>query len=172
MKTDWLRVTYPLYRDDEYACALRGTGTLPEMFFQSPRAFFFAYEHNKFIGPVQQHQAWEVWRRAKGIRLPAKHAGSWIEYCFGPSGKFVGLTVTDPKPYRLHTPHVHPFLDLSHPRTLDGYDKAGECALLRDLKRLFIGQYPYSIRDGRAEAFFDDDSRFVFVGAPPATSTD
>ncbi len=169
MKTHWSPISYS-YTEGEYPLGLRGTGTIPTMFFIDPGAFFRAYEGGKFVGTEAHHQAWDVYRRARGVRLPEGHSGKWVQYLLGPTGKFIGLTVAYPN--RLNTsPLMTPYLDLSFPRTLPGYDKAGEQALLRDLKRIFIGKYPYPIAHGRAEEFFDDDARFVFAGAPPEKST-
>lgn len=141
--------------------------TLPQVAFADPDWLFWAVEEGVFKGAsVLRDDATEVYRRAKRIRIPQDVGEQLVaEYSVcQKDGRFANVEVVPASrcPHQGSSPTMRlPFFDLSVPRRLCAYDKAGGRALVGALKVYVFGDPDYRLTKERCEAFFDDDSNFV-----------
>lgn len=139
--------------------------TLPQVLFKDPDWFFWACENKVLDQHGYAAEATKLRKKAMHIRIPNDASGvREAEYIIHPSTK----NVTDID----FVPSSQPFtrgaggtirkdvIDLSVPRSVQGYDKRGCKLMIKALKPVL---FPGVKRLTKAivEAFFDDDGNFV-----------
>jgi len=131
---------------------------------RDPDWFFYLMEKGVFTGAYSE-EAKELDGKAKKIKQPNGSRGKQIVR-YLEDRRSHKLTKVDivPKDEPAHDgssiEHRSEYIDLSLPRKLCSYDKAGGKMILRFLKdQLFGDSSRYLTRD-RCEGFFDDDENF------------
>jgi len=142
--------------------------TLPQVLFNDPDWFFWAYEDEKLFNdspPVLRREADMLYAKARSIRIP--QAGSeprLVEYAFYPgTQKFCGFEIVEenrPSHEGSTATHRSRHIDMSIPRRQADYDKLGCKILVDELKHLFFGDSGTRMTKQRCEAFFDDAANF------------
>jgi hypothetical protein len=136
--------------------------SLPELILKDPDWFFWGIENQIFTGGLAI-QASDLCRKSQAIKIPKCRPRRWlVEYQYEDNGRFLGLRLIKAKEdsfqsalnYRL------PHLNLAFIRRRWNYDKKGCRNLLRDFRQLYFGKYK-RITKQRAEAFFNDESKFI-----------
>lgn len=140
--------------------------SLPQVLFSDPDWFFWAMEEGLFAKrPGLRKEAELLNQRAKRIKLPiTKINDPKVEYVIHrPSLKFSHIEIipSDRGPHVGSSPTQRSdLIDMSFPRRMSAYDKTGCKSLVSSLKYHFFGSATARITKDRAEAFFDDSSKF------------
>jgi len=135
--------------------------TLPQIIVSDPDWFFWMVEQKKFRGKLAG-EAELLAKRAKAIKFPSAFNHHAIQHMFAPGGVYAGFNVVekDRPPHLGSSTEVRsPVLDLSFPRSHQGYDKTGNSLLLKTFKYHWFGGKSFTKKS--VEAFFDDKSNFV-----------
>jgi hypothetical protein len=140
--------------------------SLPQVLFSDPDWFFWAMDEGVFDKrPTLKAEADLLSYRAKHIKPPAtKFPDPKVEYVIHrPSMKFSHFEIvpSDREPHVGSSPTWRSdAIDMSFPRRMSSYDKTGCKSLVLSLKHHFFGSKSARVTKERAEAFFDDLSKF------------
>ena len=139
--------------------------TLPQVVFQDPDWFFWAYEENVFKGVIKR-EAEDIYRKATSIKIPEEKGKKLVEYMIHPSyNRFADIQLVDidrlahEGSTRTERKKV---IDLSYPRRCVNYDKLGCRILIKSFKEIIYGTRSFKITKPIAENFFDNASNFQF----------
>ncbi len=148
---DWTTINFGKYEGK----------TLPQVIFDDPDWFFWAYGTNAFKGGLAQ-EAREVYRRARSIRIPEQDGQKMlIEYRVDPStGKFATMFLIPEGPV-FERQTVSPVIDFCVPRSLAPYDKLGNKNFVLALKAILFGNHSRRLSKQAREDFFSNDRNFV-----------
>ena len=138
--------------------------TLPELAFRDPDYLFWTVEANCFKTDPLKAEAELIYRRSRHIKLPDAVSGSLkVLYDIHPgSGKLCRVWVIQgdwrPEQFSDHW-YLSDYFDLSLPRRLCPYDKAGSKILVKAIKEhVFKGA---RLTKDRCEEFFSDPRNFA-----------
>jgi hypothetical protein len=137
--------------------------TLPQVVFDDPDYFFWAYEHKVFRGELSI-QAEEVYKKARHIKVPQRGEGKQVVLYLThhPAGKFATMElVKDPGLPCDGQGFMLDVIDLSVPRQISAYDKVGSKHIISKTKVIFFGDPHYKMTKRRCESFFEDESNFA-----------
>lgn len=150
----WTKLTFGKY-----------TGkTLPQVIFEDPDWFFWAYEKNVLKGTLAK-EAEQIYKKACSIRVPQEEEEKMeVEYFIQPlTHKFSHFELV-PISKPLHVGSSPAFrsskIDLSWPRSIAPYDKQGAGEMVRRVKHYLFGSSRYVMTKQRCEDFFDNDENF------------
>jgi len=143
--------------------------TLPEVIFDDPDWFFWAYEKDIFKG-VLAMEIREIYCRARVVRIPEQDGQRMlVEYRFDPnSGKFATMFLI-PDAIVFDRQVVSRVIDFYVPRSRSSYDKIGCKNLVFAFKHIFFGNQSHRLSKRACEDFFSDNSNFVLPDAAYAT---
>jgi hypothetical protein len=141
--------------------------TLPQVVFQDPDWFFWAYETKLFENKGSlREEAEEIYRKATSIKIPQTGTERLVaEYAIcHDTGKFLDVELV-PETRSEHVGSTaterRNVFDLSVPRQHSHYDKRGCKRLVSSLKRYLFHDRKFRLTKQRCENFFNDDSNFV-----------
>ena len=142
--------------------------TLPEALFKDPDWFFWMmkqpnpFQNNRSL----RDQADDLLRKATRIRIPGNGEEEELEIehmVHFPSQLYGGFLVL-PASKQSHQGSSQTLrrdhLDMSVPRQIATYDKAGGKLLIRCMKPIYFGSKSVRLTKQRCEAFFNDESNF------------
>jgi hypothetical protein len=134
--------------------------SLPQVMFKDPDWFFDGCKKGYFKNG-QVHEAREIYRRSRSIRVPQQNGQRMlVEYIIHkPNGKFgtMGLILDGPCLQHLY---VSPVIDFYVPRAQAGYDKLGYKNFVFALKGILFNDHSRYMSKKACEEFFNDDDNF------------
>lgn len=135
--------------------------TLPQIIFDDADWFFYAYEQGYFKNGLA-HEAREVYRRARSIRIPEQDGKKMlVEYRFDPrTGKFATMFLIAEGPI-FERQTVSSVIDFCVPKSRAPYDKLGNKNFVFALKAILFGDQSRRLSKQAREEFFSDDANFV-----------
>ena len=138
---------------------------LPQILFQDPDWFFWAYRTDAFESRGLGQEAAGIYKKACAIKIPQKGSEKLVaEYCFEPkTGKFADLElVPSSRPCHIGSSRCirKDVINLKVPIAAKKYDKLGCKLLVSSLKHYLFGDRRYTMTKKRCEEFYDDDSNF------------
>lgn len=143
--------------------------TLPQIVFQDPDWLFWAVKDGVFNKrKYLKQEVNEINEKARRIRIPQNNGSELVAlYTLDRNGHFCCLrTIAKSQvPFWRGPPillnNKHPFIDLSVPKRLKGYDKRGYRLFIKDMKAILFGHRDCRMTQRRCEEFFNDDSNFL-----------
>ena len=146
--------------------------TLPQIAFQDPDWLFWAIEGRVFERKEYlKQEVNEINEKARKIRIPQNNGSKLVAlYTLDDNGYFDGLhTIPEGQvPLWRGSPTLldrHPFIDLSVPRQLNGYDKKRNKLFIKHVKAILFEESDRRMTQKRCEDFFNDDSNFLVSAA-------
>lgn len=137
--------------------------TLPLILVTDPDWFFWAVEEKAFKSRALAAEAEMLNRRARSIKVPAKHApNDTVQYWVGPDGKFshVALIKSSQQAHEGSSSETRrDYLNLYAPRSIKDYDKLGMKHILQNFKYYWFDDKNFT--KAKVEAFFSDPSNFL-----------
>ena len=132
---------------------------LPQVLFEDPDYFFWAYERRTVFREILGAEAAELYRKATRIRIPSRHGEGFVaQYIAHPvTGRFVALDLVP----RSTVDRGSPCIDLSVPRQMREYDKTGCKLLVKTVKEIFFGSAGVRMTAKRSAQFFEDQANFL-----------
>ena len=137
--------------------------TLPQVIFNDPDYFFWAYENKVFKGHLSI-QADEVYQKARNIKVPQTgEYKSVVRYLIHkPTRKFATIELIPESSLDYRGPDlILNVIDLSVPRQISRYDKLGSKNIISGTKAILFKNPVCKMTKTRCEEFFDDDNNFV-----------
>ena len=133
--------------------------SLPQIIFKDADWFFHSYENDYFNGTLA-HEAQELYRRARSIRVPPRNSQKMlVEYFFHSNGKFGTMHLIPDGP-DLGRLNVASSIDFYVPRSRSHFDKTGYKNFVFALKAILFGDPSHRMNRRACEAFFNDDENF------------
>lgn len=137
--------------------------TLPQILVTDPDWFFWAIEQGVFAKDKSlAAQADMLNRRARSIKVPAKHApNDTVQYWTTPDGKFAHIDLieaTRPPHRGSSSEKRRDYLDLHAPRSIQEYDKLGCKHIIKNFRYYWFDDKP--ITKAKIEAFFSHATNF------------
>lgn len=139
--------------------------SLPQIMFKDADWFFHGYESGYFKEGALAHEAHELYRRARSVRVPPRNGHKMlVEYVTHRdvrSGreKFATMRLIADGP-GLERLNVSPSIDFYTPRAYARNDKAGNKYFVTALKAILFGNRSQRMNRRACEAFFNDDDNF------------
>lgn len=116
--------------------------TLPQVLFNDPDWFFWAWEEGAFEGRgILRMEAKTIRARAKSIKIPSRDGERQVVIYKINEGKFFGFDVvkeSTPAHQGTTVTQRSNHLDMEFPRTIKNYDKLGCQLLTNQLKHLIL----------------------------------
>jgi len=141
--------------------------TLPQIIFNDPDWFFWAWEQNIFKNKgVLNEEADELYEKACCIKPPSRN-GQDMEaeyFIHRPTMKFSRMNivpVTQPQHEGSSPTFRAAFIDLRIPRKIAPYDKLGCKILIRSVKFYFFGSTDTHLTRKRCDEFFENPDNFL-----------
>jgi hypothetical protein len=140
--------------------------TLPQVLFNDPDWFFWAFEKKAFDNKGSLlMEATNIYNKATKIKIPEKWGENQVvEYTIHPSvGKFAKaeiVPIDQPRHEGSSPTFRSEFFDLSVPRQIAKYDKSGCKSLIGDIKFYVLGDANIKITKRVAENFFSNPDNF------------
>ena len=149
MKIFWTAVPFGKY-----------TGkTLPEIILCDPDWFFYMLPK---LGGRLAHQAQDLARKARGIKIPKSRPDKWdVEYRYEFGNRFCGFRFVKANRvlysrWATRLPHLNLALPLGQKK----YNKRAGRILMRDFRRHYFGEHK-RLTKKRCERFFNNDRNFI-----------
>jgi hypothetical protein len=145
--------------------------TLPQVMFEDADWFFDGYQKGYFKNG-QAHEAREIYRRSRSIRVPQRNGQRMlVEYVIDkPTGKF-GMMRLIPDGTDLEHLNASTVIDFFTPRAYAGYDKTGYKNFVLALKAILFGSQSHRMSKQAREGFFNDDRNFKLANAARTPSS-
>ena len=139
--------------------------TLPQIVLTDPDWFFWAVENEAFNAALKA-EADDILRKATRIRIPDLGGSkSKVQYVLQPgSGKLAEVQVVpahQPAHEGASSTILRDYFDLSVPRQISSYDKAGGQIIVRAIKLFVFGNVSAQLTKSVCEKFFADDINFA-----------
>ncbi|MFA1738985.1 hypothetical protein [Lysinibacillus fusiformis] len=137
--------------------------TLPQILFNDPDWFYWAYEEGVLKGKVPHNEVQEIYGKSRNIKIPQEdhHA----EFVFdGIRGVFADMKlVPSDRPKHEGSSQTQRLdrIDMALIRFAKQYDKLGYSLLIPILKEILFGDSKLRMTKKRAEDFFNDPSNFL-----------
>ena len=137
--------------------------TLPQVMLHDPDWFFWAYKEGWFAcNPALAREAELINVRARSIKLPDKYKDCVVKYFTNNRNKFYEFMIF-PRQEADYAVKQSDLIDMSVSHELAPYDKGGYKRFLATMKSYIFGNKSARITMQRAEAFFNDPSKFSLL---------
>lgn len=137
--------------------------TLPQILFNDPDWFYWAYEEEVLKGKIPHSEIQEIYEKSRNIKIPQK--GHHAEFVFdGIRGIFADMKlVPSDRPKHVGTSQTQRLdrIDMALIRFAKQYDKLGYVLLIPILKEILFGDSKLRMTKKRAEDFFNESSNFL-----------
>ena len=134
--------------------------TLPQVMFSNPNWFFWAYENKIFKGK-HESEAKIIHARSTNIKIPQEESEELVADYIIHRGKFCGVNIVPKSNAESKKVFRRSVLDMSIPRRICEYDKAGSKLMVEAIKVYVLGDPKAKMTKGKCEEFFNDPSHFV-----------
>lgn len=140
--------------------------TLPQIMFNDPDWFYWAYEQKVFQKKGDlQFEADDIYKKSISIKIPQTGEYKLVaEYAIHPlSNNTVGFElVPESRPSHQGSTKVfrHSIINMKIPRNIEGYDKLGYKIFLNDLKFCLFKNKSFKMTRNRCEDFFNNPDNF------------